>query len=81
VVDDRFPCPCCGRRTLAEPPPGTFLICAVCFWEDDNVQYQDPAYAGGANRVSLNEARENYGRFGACEPGMKAFVRAAVQGE
>jgi hypothetical protein len=52
-----FPCPCCGSLTLDEEPPGTFYICPVCWWEDDNVQAADPNYRGGANKESLNEVR------------------------
>jgi hypothetical protein len=66
-----FPCPCCGYLTMGEEPPGTFEICPVCFWEDDNVQFEDPNYAGGANSVSLNQARENFKLFGAVS---KEFV-------
>lgn len=66
-----FPCPCCGYLTIGEEPPGTFEICPVCFWEDDNVQFEDPNYAGGANSVSLNQARENFRHFGAVS---KEFV-------
>ncbi len=66
-----FPCPCCGYLTMGEEPPGTFEICHVCFWEDDNVQFEDPNYAGGANSVSLNQARENFKLFGAVS---KEFV-------
>jgi hypothetical protein len=29
----------------------------VCGWEDDPVQRADPSFAGGANVLSLNEAR------------------------
>ena len=60
-----YPCPCCGHLTLAEEPPGTFEVCPVCFWEDDDVQYRDPKFRGGANRVSLSEARENFASLGA----------------
>jgi cysteine-rich CPCC protein len=55
----RYPCPCCDFLTLDEPPTGTFQICAVCGWEEDNVQYEDPDYEGGANRIGLLEARKN----------------------
>ena len=64
----KFQCPCCGHLTLGENPPGTFEICPVCFWEDDNVQFDDPDFDGGANTVSLNTARENYKKFGAITP-------------
>jgi hypothetical protein len=55
----RYPCPCCDFLTLDDPPTGTFQLCPICRWEDDNVQYKDPDYEGGANGVSLLEAREN----------------------
>lgn len=81
MSEELFACPCCGHRTLGEEPPGTFEICPVCFWEDDNVQFTDPDSRGGANRVSLNEAKQNFEQFGACELEMKEFVRAPRKGE
>jgi hypothetical protein len=60
---------------LPEPPPGTFEICEVCFWEDDNVQFDDPNFPGGANEVSLRQARENYREFGVSELRFKRNVR------
>jgi hypothetical protein len=77
----RFACPCCGFLTLDEAPTGTFAICKVCFWEDDNIQFGDPDYRGGANRVSLNQARENYLVHAAAEPRVQAHVRSPLHGE
>lgn len=54
-VDVRHPCPCCGSLTIEEP--GNYDICDVCGWEDDDLQSDDPEYAGGANDMSLNQAR------------------------
>ena len=54
----RYACPCCDRLTLDRPPPGTHDICRVCRWEDDRVQFRDPDYRGGANTISLREARD-----------------------
>ncbi|PFR99412.1 hypothetical protein COK55_32640 [Bacillus cereus] len=51
----KYTCPCCGYKTLEEEPPGTFDICSICFWEDDNVQFDDPDYEGGANEESLRK--------------------------
>ncbi len=59
-------CPCCGYYTFLEVDRGMFAICPVCFWEDDPEQEKDPNYAGGANRVSLIEARKNFLKYGAC---------------
>jgi anaerobic ribonucleoside-triphosphate reductase len=39
---------------------GSYEICPVCNWEDDPVQEEDPSYGGGANVMSLNEARKAY---------------------
>ena len=61
----KYYCPCCGYDTLRSKPPGTFEICEICFWEDDNIQYEDPKYKGGANKISLLNARSNFELFGA----------------
>jgi len=59
----KYKCPCCENYTLSNEPPGTFEICPVCSWEDDNVQFDDPNYEGGANHICLNDARENYKKW------------------
>ena len=56
----KYACPCCGELSLDEEPPGTYLVCAICNWEDDPVQYFDPTYAGGANTISLIDAQNLY---------------------
>ncbi len=66
--DQQFACPCCGNLTLDEQPPGTWLICEICGWEDDPVQFGDIEYQGGANRISLRQAREFYERIGSSDP-------------
>ncbi len=71
----RYPCRCCGFLTLSDPSNGSYEICAVCFWEDDPVQNEDPAYAGGANHVSLYEAQRNYIELGTAEFRCLAHVR------
>lgn len=76
----RHTCACCGFQTLVEGP-GNCGICHVCFWEDDPVQLLDPWYVGGANRVSLAEAQENYVKYGACEQRFKSNVRGVLVGD
>ena len=56
----KYKCPCCGNFTLYEKPPGTYEICEVCNWEDDELQFRNPNYAGGANKLSLEDARKEY---------------------
>ena len=53
-------CPVCGRGRFEEA--GAYEICEVCGWEDDPLQARDPDLAGGATRMSLNEARAAYER-------------------
>ncbi len=69
-ANGRFYCECCGYNTLNEKPNGTYQICNTCFWEDDPIQSEDQNYEGGANRVSLNQAKRNFAEFGACERDM-----------
>ncbi|MBC6981376.1 CPCC family cysteine-rich protein [Caulobacter sp. 17J80-11] len=59
----KYPCPCCGQRTYVSAKRDSYEVCPVCFWEDDLVQFEDPSFSGGANEVSLQEARENYRAF------------------
>lgn len=68
-------CPCCGYKTLDEKPTGTYEICGICFWEDDEVQYRNPDYEGGANAVSLRQARGNFMKMGACDKDSLPFAR------
>jgi hypothetical protein len=80
-LGNKYPCPCCGYLTLAQEPPGTFLLCPVCFWEDDSVQFKDPNYTGGANHPSLNQARKNFRTFGASEEMFIDKVRPPLPSE
>lgn len=74
-------CPCCGYLTLSEEPPGTFEICPVCNWEDDSVQFADPTFEGGSNRVSLEQARRNFANCGASSRGALKLVRKPLPEE
>ena len=58
----RFYCPCCGFDTLDAEPPGTFDICRICGWEDDDVQFEDPDFSGGANVLSLRKYQLNWSK-------------------
>lgn len=48
-------CPVCGKYYFTEE--NSFDICSICGWENDGVQTDDHNYAGGANSLSVNEAR------------------------
>jgi hypothetical protein len=55
-VVDKIPCPVCGFLTL-EGAYGSYVICPVGDWEDDQVQLANPAGSGGANSKSLIDAQ------------------------
>ena len=76
-----YQCPCCGFYTFQSPPDGSYEICPVCFWEDDPVQAEDQGRTGGANHVSLQKARLNFARFGACEEAVRPYVREPREDE
>ena len=52
---NRRACPVCGKMTLE-----SYGICDYCDWQNDPVQYENPEMSGGANKMSLNEARKAY---------------------
>ncbi len=56
MMNTKFKCPCCGEKTLS--CERMFDICKNCGWEDDNVQFENPDFYGGANYFSLNKYRE-----------------------
>ncbi len=58
IVSKQVRCPICEKHTFEDE--GDFAICPVCSWENDNVQYHDPDYDGGANEMSQNEYRKNW---------------------
>ena len=51
-------CPICDKfifETYCD-----FDVCPVCGWENDGVQAWNHNYSGGANHLSVNEARIEY---------------------
>ena len=56
-MSDTFACPVCSETEMDD---GDYVICGVCGWENDPVQLADAGYAGGANVMSLNEARAQW---------------------
>lgn len=75
-VSQRYPCPCCGYLVIDKP--GTYDICPICLWEDDDVQLRWPDFPGGANDPSLIDAQLNYIRLGASEARVLPYVRPAT---
>jgi Cysteine-rich CPCC len=58
LVEASFPCRVCGGAVPGQSDD--YAICQMCGWEDDPVQSDDPAYGGGANATSLDEARASW---------------------
>ncbi|WP_085218634.1 CPCC family cysteine-rich protein [Allosphingosinicella indica] len=48
-------CPVCAQSVFSDE--GSYEICVVCGWEHDPTQGQNADLSGGANNLSLNEAR------------------------
>lgn len=51
-------------------------ICPVCFWENDPIQNDNEKYVGGANDISLSEAKANYQKLGAVKQEYIKCVRS-----
>ncbi|MDR6821158.1 hypothetical protein J2X76_006364 [Neorhizobium sp. 2083] len=54
----KYACACCDNYTI--DVPGTYEICEICYWEDDPVQLEEPDLPGGANSLSLNQAKRSW---------------------
>ena len=65
MMTKKHMCPVCGRYEFEEE--GSFDICEVCGWEDDNYQERHPDYVDGANHISLNQARILFLELGVCK--------------
>ena len=56
--DVSLACPACGFLTIDDDFYGTYDICPICEWEDDQVQLANPACKGGANPESLIDSQK-----------------------
>jgi len=82
MIESRIPCVCCGYLTIpVSEGEGSFFTCPVCMWEDDELQSGDPDLSGGANKMSLNEARRNFRSIGAKGMDSLRHVRAPLPAE
>ena len=77
---EKYTCPCCGYKTHHRKDHLGDL-CLVCYWQSDSMQNADPYYGGGANRISLMQAQQNFIVFGACEKPSISFVRPPLADE
>jgi hypothetical protein len=57
TIKEEYPCPSCGFLVFDEPP-GSYGLCGICGWEDDNVQLSNWSSGGGANGESLAESQQ-----------------------
>jgi hypothetical protein len=76
---ERDPCPCCGFLTLFGR--GNWVICPVCWWEDEPHLDDDPERHSAANGLTLGAARENYATFGAVKERLRQHARAPLPDE
>ena len=53
-------CPVCNKHRFGVDED--YYICPVCGWENDLVQNENHDYVGGANQLSVNQAREAFRR-------------------
>jgi len=78
--DDPTPreqCPCCDYISLAER--FNYLICPICFWEDDGIDVDRLDSGSGPNHMTLREGRSNFLVFGACDEKMLINVLAVAE--
>lgn len=76
----RETCPCCDYVTL--PERGRYIICPVCYWEDEGIDINKLHKQSGANNgLTLHQARANFRKFGAFEERRVKSVCSAAERE
>lgn len=65
-------CPCCGYKSLEEEPPGTYLVCPICFWTDDE---------STKDIHDLRLAQLNFVSLGASDSRWLKYIRCPTQEE
>lgn len=74
----REQCPCCDYISL--PERGNYLICPICFWEDDGQDLDALDEPSGPNQgLTLREGRVSFKRLGACERSMLEHVHSVEE--
>lgn len=58
LIKNKRKCPVCKKHYFSED--NSYEICPICGWEDDPIQRKDKNFKGGANKLSLKEARKEY---------------------
>ena len=82
VSPGKFPCPCCGSRTLPVPAADAIAyICPVCFWENDVFLRSDDEPSDENHGLTLLQGRENYRTCGAVLPRLVPYVRPPLPEE
>ena len=83
MIEDekQYSCPCCGFLTISSLEKNSYEICPVCYWEVDMVQNQEIDFVGGANEISLRNARKNFTIYGAIDEKYKGCVRNPLPNE
>lgn len=76
---ENYTCPCCGYKTFESKQE--FDICPICFWEDDNIQFDKVDMAGGANVISLRQAQQNYIKYCVSQQRFLKYVRKPKKDE
>jgi hypothetical protein len=66
-----YPCPCCGYLVFAAEPPGTYLTCPICLWEDADPEGERDPTSG----LSLRQAQRHFIAVGASSPVYVSEVR------
>lgn len=57
-----YPCPCCGYKTIGKR--SEYIICKVCYWEDDGSETFGLDKYSSVNRMTLADAKSNFEKHG-----------------
>jgi len=80
MTESKYPCICCGYLVMPDFP-GSYALCPICGWEDDEAQARDPFYPGGTNSLPLIRAQQEFVEHGSIDPAAGQLVRSPLPDE
>jgi len=79
LCNKAYPCACCGHMAF-ERQPGSYDVCPICWWEDDEVQLRPNWWNFGGPNKPIRVAQWKYQRRGQLPPDA-VWEREPIEGD
>lgn len=80
-VTHRTRCQCCGNYPFESRGDALVEVCKICFWLCDEKSNERSNEISITNKISLEQARQSYTKYGVCDIQYKDHVRKPLREE